>query len=171
MKGGKKTRKGHNKSRRGSLFPSDSSHLLAVSPTRPPRVAGLHKSVSPLPAFPLISSSATRSLQQAGSPLCERVYFRTCDSHFLCSASEASLGTAGAPLILNSLFLFLFLPNPTFPCLPLIGPSRGLRMAGGSFEWIPHWNPFRWLTLEDLHKPRRVHSVLSRTPCTIRCVS
>lgn len=44
----------------------------------------------------------------AGSSLCESVYFRVCDSHFLCSANEAELhGTAGPPLILNSLSVSL----------------------------------------------------------------
>lgn len=67
----------------------------------------------------------------AGSSLCESVYFRVCDSHFLCSANEAKLyGTAGPPFILNSLFLFLFLSLSLSRVALLIGLAWVLRNAG-----------------------------------------
>lgn len=71
----------------------------ATTCCRPARIGSLRQPGSSHPLPPC-----------AGLSLCERVYFRVCDSLFLSSANEAELhGTAGPPLILSSLFLFLFL--------------------------------------------------------------
>lgn len=54
---------------------------------------------------------------------CVSVFILECDSHFLLSANEAKLhGTAGPPLILNSLFLFLF-PSLSLSCWTADRPS------------------------------------------------
>lgn len=95
----------------------------------------------------------------AGSTPRECVYFRVCDSHFLCSASEAKLcGTAGPPFILNSLFLFLFL-SPSLPRVALlIGLARVLRNAGACLNGCHSGIHLQmgavalWLELEGLRK-------------------